>query len=114
MPQNGCQRRACLRLRCKGRPHLRGGKSNGPSSKNTDARWQGSRCKATSLAMQSFLILFECHGTERGVPSRLEGRRKHYVYHLLLTAALTGAASEILTNVLARPFAGDHSGWQID
>src|SRR3954451_9645477 len=35
-------------------------------------------------------------------------------YHLLLPEVSTRPASEILTDVLARSFSSDHSGWLID
>src|SRR5689334_10809391 len=35
-------------------------------------------------------------------------------YHLLTPDNYTEAVSEVLSDVLARPFPGDHSGWLID
>jgi hypothetical protein len=45
--------------------------------------------------------------------SAVAGARRP-AYHLLLPAASTETASEILTDVLGRSFPGDHSGWFID
>jgi hypothetical protein len=35
-------------------------------------------------------------------------------YHVLVPPALTQSASQILSDVLARPFTGAHSGWLVD
>jgi len=68
--------------------------------------------------VSSALSLLVCAAREAGAAEPLDisavaGTRRA-AYHLLLPAAYTETASEILRGVLGRSFPGDRSGWFID